>query len=97
MVLEGVLNAPYPDDPAELGAIEWAAVKSAMTSAAAEIARQRDILHVLEMLTATGERLGPSATLLIHILAAGGRADWRADPVAIERLRSALSREAEEQ
>lgn len=41
LVLIGALRAPYPDDPAKMGAVEWAQARAAMRDAAAEIERLR--------------------------------------------------------
>ncbi|RBO54032.1 hypothetical protein DSD19_06100 [Rhodovulum sp. BSW8] len=66
----------------------------------AEIERLRDVLFGIEMLTATGDGLGPQETIEVHLLAAEGRSDdphaWRADPAAIARLRVALRQEGRE-
>ena len=43
LVLEGILNAPYPDDPAEMSVVEWAQARAAMSEAGAEISRLRAI------------------------------------------------------
>ena len=48
LVLEGMLNAPYPDDPAEMGIVEWAQARNAMREAWVEIERLREenrLLH----------------------------------------------------
>ncbi len=42
LIMHGALNAPYPDDPAEMGAVEWVQARSAMRDASAEIKRLRD-------------------------------------------------------
>jgi hypothetical protein len=47
LVLQGVLNAPYPDDPAEMDIVTWVQARSAMREAAREIERLRKPL--LEM------------------------------------------------
>lgn len=39
LVLMGTLNAPYPDDPAEMDLVEWFQARNAMRNAAAEIER----------------------------------------------------------
>ncbi|MCA0944069.1 hypothetical protein LCM08_04015 [Salipiger pacificus] len=73
------------------------AAANALDEAAAEIERLSEILTGIEMLTATGEGLDAEQTIIIHLIAAEGRADdpaaWRADPAVIERLRSAVRAE----
>jgi hypothetical protein len=39
LILHGVLNAPYPDDPSEMGVVAWVQARGAMRDASAEIAR----------------------------------------------------------
>ena len=39
LVLHGILNAPWPDNPSEMGVVEWVQIKSAMREASAEIDR----------------------------------------------------------
>lgn len=48
LVLIGTLRAPYPDDPAEMGALEWAQARAAMRDAAAEIERLRALVEFHE-------------------------------------------------
>lgn len=41
LVLQGILNMPYPDDPAEMDALTWLQARAAMREAWAEIERLR--------------------------------------------------------
>lgn len=45
LVLHGILNMPYPDDPAQLDVVTWAQAKSAMREASAEIEHLRGLLN----------------------------------------------------
>lgn len=38
-ILAGILRAPYPSDPSEMGAVEWTALREAILQAADEIDR----------------------------------------------------------
>lgn len=48
LVLQGILNMPYPDDPAGLDYTTWVQAKAAMRSAWAEIEEQRKRIEELE-------------------------------------------------
>ena len=41
LALEGTLNMPYPDDPAEMDVVTWMQARNAMRDAWAEIERLR--------------------------------------------------------
>lgn len=47
LVLQGILNMPYPDDPAELDIMTWVQARSAMREACAEIERLRAQVEAL--------------------------------------------------
>ena len=45
MITEGVMNMPLPDDPSELGAVEWMQIKSRMRDAGKQITGMREALE----------------------------------------------------
>lgn len=47
LVLQGILNMPYPDDPAEMDIVTWLQARAAMREAWAEIERLRAEVDVL--------------------------------------------------
>lgn len=54
LVLHGILNMPYPDDPADLDVVTWAHAKSAMREASAEIERLREVMEIQGKMLASG-------------------------------------------
>lgn len=44
MMLQGILNMPLPDDPAELDAMTWLQIKDRMREAASELGRLQSLL-----------------------------------------------------
>lgn len=59
LVLTGILNAPYPDDPSEMDIVTWCQVLSAMRTAAAKIDTLQAALapfatHAPEVVTSSG-------------------------------------------
>ena len=48
LILMGALRMPLPDDPAELGVVEWVQIKSVMREAADEIERLRVQISALK-------------------------------------------------
>lgn len=45
LVLVGTLRAPYPDDPSEMGVVEWVQARTAMRSAASRIEALESGIH----------------------------------------------------
>lgn len=48
MIMMAVLRGPYPDDPSEMGVVQWMQVLDAMKSAADEIDRLKRALVVAD-------------------------------------------------
>ena len=85
LVLQGVLNMPYPDDPAELGAVEYAQAIGAMRSASIEIERLRGLVRTAFK---EGYDLASGQTPHLHEVAAREPKAWGAS-----RARPALNAE----
>lgn len=48
LITKGVMNMPLPDDPAELGFVEWVQIKSRMRAAGAMLDRQEAEIEKLQ-------------------------------------------------
>ena len=79
LVMIGVLNAPYPDDPAEIGVVEWTQARSAMREAAAHII-------AIEARVKAAEKIAGAATVIScrpTSPVTGGRVILEADVISL--------------
>jgi hypothetical protein len=67
LILHGMLNAPYPDDPSKMGVVAWIQARGAMREASteiarlnAEIARLKGWRHYPIDMPLTAEGMGPA-------------------------------------